>query len=190
MSQERADRALFFPLADPAETTPLVSATEAEVVGLFEELRDSLFRYLLSFRLLPHDCEDLIQEVFLALFTHLQRGRSRAHLRAWVFRVAHNQGLKRHYQNRRRQQNQVDSTHLDEHADSALNVEEQMVLNERQSRLLSAFEALPEQDRYCLRLRAEGLTYREIAEVLGVSLGSVAQYLSRSLARLARADRR
>jgi RNA polymerase sigma-70 factor (ECF subfamily) len=104
--------------------------------------------------------------------------------------VAHNQGLKRHYQNRRRQQNQVDSIHLDEHADSALNVEEQMVLNERQSRLLSAFEALPEQDRYCLRLRAEGLTYREIAEVLGVSLGSVAQYLSRSLARLARADRR
>jgi RNA polymerase sigma-70 factor (ECF subfamily) len=45
---------------------------------------------------------------------------------------------------------------------------------------------LPEQDRRCLILRAEGLRYREIAEVLHISLGAVALSLERCLTRLAR----
>jgi len=48
--------------------------------------------------------------------------------------------------------------------------------------------ALPEQDQSCLCMRAEGLRYREIAEALGISLGSVAASLARSLERLGRAD--
>ena len=46
--------------------------------------------------------------------------------------------------------------------------------------------ALPEQDRRCLFLRAEGLRYREIAETLDMSLGAVSISLARSLARIAR----
>ena len=40
------------------------------------------------------------------------------------------------------------------------------------SRLMAVVHALPEADQGCLRLRAEGLRYREIAAVLGMSLGS------------------
>ncbi len=50
--------------------------------------------------------------------------------------------------------------------------------------------ALPEQDRACLALRAEGIRYREIAEILGVSLGTVALSLERSLAKLSRVQER
>ena len=57
-------------------------------------------------------------------------------------------------------------------------------------RLRAVLRALPEPDQHCLRLRAEGLRYREIAEVLGMSLGAVSISLTRSLARLERADRR
>jgi RNA polymerase sigma-70 factor (ECF subfamily) len=39
-------------------------------------------------------------------------------------------------------------------------------------------------DRLCLQLRAEGLKYREIANVLNISLGSVHKSLSRALSRL------
>jgi RNA polymerase sigma-70 factor (ECF subfamily) len=45
-------------------------------------------------------------------------------------------------------------------------------------------ESFPEIDRCCLYLRAEGLRYREIAEVLNISLGGVSLALGRSLARL------
>jgi RNA polymerase sigma-70 factor, ECF subfamily len=75
------------------------------------------------------------------------------------------------------------------HADSALNPEEQAAAAQRRIRLQSIVRALPEQDRWCLALRAEGLRYREIAEVLGMSLGSVSGSLARSLGRLACGDR-
>lgn len=54
-------------------------------------------------------------------------------------------------------------------------------------KLQAVYEALPEQDRRCLYLRAEGFKYRQIAEVLGISLGGVSLSLSRSLARILRA---
>ena len=63
-------------------------------------------------------------------------------------------------------------------------------MNEKEMRLRAVLRALPEHDQHCLRLRAEGLRYREIAEVLGMSLGAVSISLTRSLARLERADRR
>jgi RNA polymerase sigma-70 factor (ECF subfamily) len=42
------------------------------------------------------DGEEIIQEVFLALFQHLLRGKPRHNLRAWVFQVAYNLALKHH----------------------------------------------------------------------------------------------
>jgi RNA polymerase sigma-70 factor (ECF subfamily) len=75
-------------------------------------------------------------------------------------------------------------------ADPGLNPEEQLASSQRQERLLAVLRALPEQDQYCLYLRAEGLRYREISEVLGISLGTVSNSLGRSLGRLGRADER
>jgi RNA polymerase sigma-70 factor (ECF subfamily) len=76
------------------------------------------------------------------------------------------------------------------HPDPAPNPEEQARFSQRQMRLLALLQALPAQDQQCLRLRAEGLRYREIAEVLGVSLGSVSASLTRSLERMGRVDGR
>ena len=72
----------------------------------------------------------------------------------------------------------------------APSAEEQLLMNEKERRLRAVLRALPESDQHCFRLRAEGLRYREIAEVLGMSLGAVSICLTRSLARLERANRR
>jgi RNA polymerase sigma-70 factor (ECF subfamily) len=61
---------------------------------------------------------------------------------------------------------------------------------QRQQHLMAVLQALPERDRCCLGLRLEGLRYREIAPVLGMSLGAVSISLTRSLARLMRANER
>jgi len=154
------------------------SALEEEVTALFDQFRDPLLRYLLSFGVTPQDGEEVIQEVFLSLFQHLRQDKPRTNLRGWIFRVAHNLGLKRCYENR--------PGALDEvvEFDPAPNPEEQALSKQRQRRLLAVVRALPEQDRRCLYLRAEGLRYREITEVLGISLGAVALSLERSLGRL------
>jgi len=65
--------------------------------------------------------------------------------------------------------------------------EEEAWFTQRRRRLLAVIAALPEDDQDCLRLRAEGLRYREIATVLGISLGAVSISLTRSVARLIRA---
>src|SRR6187402_2642145 len=62
------------------------TALQVEVLALFDELRDRLLRYSLSFGLSRHDAEDVLQECFLALFRHLQAGRSRENLPGWTFR--------------------------------------------------------------------------------------------------------
>jgi DNA-directed RNA polymerase specialized sigma24 family protein len=81
------------------------SEIEHEVMELHEQFRDPLIRYALSLDISFHDAEEVIQEVFLSLFRHLQMGRSRANLRGWLFRVTHNLGLKQHYVNQRSNEN-------------------------------------------------------------------------------------
>ena len=158
---------------------------------LFEEFRNPLLRYSVSFGLSIHDAEEVIQDVFLALFRHLHLGRSRKNLRGWLFRVAHNLALKQRLANQTSYQRTAGDVDVAEsHADPALGPEEQLSAAQRLNRLQSVFEALPENDQHCLRLRAEGLRYREIATVLGMSLGAVSISLTRSLARLVRADGR
>jgi len=182
---------LALPLAGGKEVAASPSELELEVIALFDELRSRLLRYLLSIGLPVSDGEELVQEAFLALFQHLQRGRSRENLRGWLFRVVRNQGLKRLEANQRHcDVAEWDAGASEVFADPAPDPEQQATWRQRTATLQAVLKALPPSDQECLRLRAEGLKYREIAEVLGISLGSVSASLARSLARLGRAGAR
>jgi RNA polymerase sigma-70 factor (ECF subfamily) len=170
------------------KTSPL----EQEIIELFDRFRVRLLRYVYGFGLSVQDAEEIVQEVFLSLFQHLQLGKSRESLSGWVFRVAHNLALKRRaalFQRGNFAGGGL-AEEADACADPAPNPEDQLASNQTQRRLLAVFRALPEQDRRCLTLRAEGLRYREISQILGISLGGVAHSLSRSLARLTHAAER
>ena len=167
------------------------AAIAADVLDLFDALQGGLLRYTMSLGLTRHDAEDVLQESFLALFRHLEEGRSRSNLRGWLFRVAHHLSLKRRLATQRQMRTQDDGVDVEERcADPAPNPEDVVLFTERQDRLRAVVSALPETDRWCLTLRAEGLRLREIAAVVGISLGSVAASLTRSLARLARSEAR
>jgi RNA polymerase sigma-70 factor, ECF subfamily len=167
------------------------SDVESQVIRLFDHFRDSLLRYVLSFGLPVHDGEEVVQETFLALFRHLQRGKSRQNLQGWIFRVAHNLALKQRQTNQKSLNSSLpDWTLAEMQIDPAPSPEEQASFTQRWRRMLAVLDALPEEDQYCLRLRTEGLRYREIAAVLDMSLGAVSISLARSLARLTRADGR
>jgi RNA polymerase sigma-70 factor (ECF subfamily) len=182
-------RRLPLPRVADSALPALPSELEDEIIGLFGEFRTRLLRYALSFGLSVHDGEEIIQDVFLSLYRHLQLGRSRNNLRGWLFRVAHNLSLKRrHAAHRVRETLYSDCSLMEKQIDLAPNPEEQLAAAQRHGRLRAVLQALPERDQSCLHLRAEGLRYREIADVLGMSLGAVSNSLTRSLARLERAD--
>lgn len=166
------------------------SPLEEEVVALFTQFRSPLHRYISSLGLMTADGEEVIQEVFLALYQHLRMGKPRSNLRGWIFRVGHNLALKQRTRLGLRSRTHCgEEAALEARAPEA-DPEEQLVRLQRQERLLAVVRDLPETDRCCLTLRAEGLRYREIAGVLGISLGGVSLSLARSLARLHRADER
>ena len=98
--------------------------------------------------------------------------------------MAHNLALKK------RQRTRPAEEIGDSLVDPGPNPEDQCVASQTQQRMMAALRAMPEQDRRCLSLRAEGLRYREIAGILDMSLGAVALALSRGLERIARVAER
>ncbi|MEP7308607.1 MAG: sigma-70 family RNA polymerase sigma factor [Acidobacteriota bacterium] len=167
------------------------ATVEQEVMLLFDRCGPSLLRYVSSFGLRTEEAEDVVQDVFLSLFRHLRLGRSRSHLRGWLFRVAHNLALKQRTSLQKRQANRSwDEIAVSQQADPSPDPESRLADHQRRRRLTSVLHALPERDRRCIVLRAEGLRYREIADALGVSLGSVAKSLTRSITRLVNASER
>jgi len=193
MTASLSNPLLSLPFSNAAEASlrSLPSELENEIIGLFDQFRDRLLRYALSFGLSVQDGEEIIQEVFLTLHRHLQLGRPRKNLRGWLFRVAHNLALKHRFATRKtRDIVRQDCGLAEKQIDGAPNPEEQLAAAQRHDRLRAVLRALPERDQSCLHLRAEGLRYREIADVLGMSLGAVSISLTRSLARLERADER
>src|SRR5271154_6385487 len=187
MTLPSQDSTIELRLGSASESPRGSSELESVVIRLFDQFQARLSSYVLAFGLPLHDAEDIVQETFLSLFHHLERGRPRWNLNGWLFRVAHNLALKRRMANHAASSNAELEELLAQHPDPAHNAEEQLAFNQTQQRLRAVFEALPEQDRHCLHLRAEGLKYREIAKTLGISLGSVSISLSRSLARMNRA---
>jgi RNA polymerase sigma-70 factor (ECF subfamily) len=180
----------LFTLAELVGISPEAASSplEQEVVRLYDESRHSLLRYVISLGIVPQDGEEIVQEVFFNLFRHLQQGSSRENLRAWIFRVARNLALRRHRSKRRKPEELFGLVLAPavEPIDPLPNPEENAIWAHRQMRLLAALGSLPEQEQQCLHLRAEGLGYREIAEVLGIPLVTFARLIGRSLKKLRR----
>jgi len=162
-----------------------LESPEAAVETLFDELRAPLLRYILTFRLPLSDAEEIVQDTFLALFHHMRAGKPRDNLRGWLFTVAHRLASKRRHSAQWRLDQLIARFPLFRvAADPEPSPHERIEGAERRERLLAVVDCLPERDRCCLWLRAEGLNYREIAQALGVSLGSVANSLGRAFRRL------
>jgi len=192
MSSSKFQPAIELPL--PAtirvDDSAASQAIKNDVVVLFDECATGLRRYLGAFGLGSEATEDILQDVFLSLFLHLRLGRPRSNLKGWLFQVAHNLALKHRQKKLRRLRTESDwDARLAERvADPAANPEERLADGRRRERLRSVLRAIPERDRQCLCLRAEGLRYRDIARTLGISLGSVAKSLTRGVTRLMNAD--
>jgi len=153
-----------------------------QVAQLFEEARDDVYRYLLGLGLYPPQAQEAAQEVFLRLYVTLQKGENIQSPRAWIFRVAHNLGLK--IRAKQNTQGPFDADLELRLAAPEINPEQSLLERERKLRFHQAIQRLSEQQRRCLFLRLEGLRYPEIGSVLGISPSAVGEFLRRAIARL------
>jgi len=161
----------------PEEMPP--ESLQQEAMRLFTEHGPALYRFCLFTLRRPQDAEDAVQDTFLKLLPHLAGGASRATLRAWLFTVAAN-GCRDRLRWRLRWLPWSAAADRRVTPAEAIGACEQ---DERREVLLQSSRALRPRDRLLVMLRAQGLSYREIAAAASIPEASVGRLLARSLAR-------
>src|SRR5215471_14212264 len=120
------------------------TALQEQVSRLFEESRDDVYRYLLTLGLHPPRAQEAVQEIFLRLYGTMRKGEEIQNPRAWVFRVAHNLGLKIRA---RQQSEEAFDPELRAHYNRTATPESELLERERMLRFHDAVSGLSEQQK-------------------------------------------
>lgn len=147
---------------------------QTEVLRLFAEQGAPLYRFSRSLLGEGDDAEDVVQDTFLKLLEHLRSAGDRTNLRAWMFTVAAN-GCRDRIRRRRRWLPWLPEL---DHRTSEPESETRDVRAAR-----SALRDLAPRDRLLLSLRAQGLSYADIARAAGIRPASVGRLLARAVDR-------
>lgn len=136
-----------------------------------------VFKYLMKIGATKEDAEDVVQEAIIKTIECLSQIQAE-NLRAWLFKVA----LHRYYTLYNKKKSVVFLTD-DELAQfqSALNVEQQMILDEQRTKLREALQGLSDTFSQLLVMKYfMELSYKEMASILDVSENHIRTYLQRA----------
>ncbi len=153
-------------------------------VRLLQEHDRALQRLAASYERDPARQQDLVQDIWLAVWQALPRFRGDCSERTFVFRIAHNRAVSHIDHWRRRRADSLE----DEASIEAAQPDPERALSARQRRdqLRAAVQSLPLALRQVVVLSLEGLSHAEIADVTGITINNVAVRLTRARAALSR----
>ncbi|MFH1329486.1 MAG: sigma-70 family RNA polymerase sigma factor [Actinomycetota bacterium] len=164
-------------MADPARF-------EDDVVPLLPQLYSAALRMTRN----PADAEDLLQETLLRAYRGFGTFKTGTNLRAWLYRILTNTFINR-YRRQTRQPAEVELGELEdlylyrrlgEQSGAARSAEEEALERFVDEDIKAAVEALPENFRIPVLLAdVEGFSYKEIARIMGVPIGTVMSRLHR-----------
>jgi RNA polymerase sigma-70 factor (ECF subfamily) len=160
--------------AEAGRTPPL----EETIVELYATMRLPLLSYAYQIVGSTGESEDLVQVAFLRLFDQLRRHAPIQNLRSWLYRVVHNLAI-----DHLRRQGKEDSAVTEWVTHRSLETSPHSAEHDliQRQRIAGSLELLNIREKRCLMLRAEGLSYKEIGDVLSISAKAVSVYLARGL---------
>jgi RNA polymerase sigma-70 factor (ECF subfamily) len=148
---------------------------ETSFEALFERHYDMVYGVLYRLTGTRQQAEDLAQEVFLKLYQRpMQRGDNVA---GWLYRVAVNTGYNA-LRSAQRRTKREEAVAVEE--GSSPTPEAEAIRAETQARVHAALAQLKPRDAKLLTLRHTGLSYKELADVLGVKASSIGTLLVRA----------
>ena len=139
---------------------------------LFSEHRERVERICYGYLGSSDDLEDLVQEIMTNVWNSLPGFRGDSQASTWLFRIAVNTAL---IHRRKRRPTEP----LPDLPDLARGVHHNLEHEEKLAALRRAVAALPGQDRVVITLLLEGLSYKEIAEVTGLTVNYVGVKIAR-----------
>ncbi|CAA9247638.1 MAG: RNA polymerase ECF-type sigma factor [uncultured Acidimicrobiales bacterium] len=138
----------------------------------------------------PADAEDLVQETFLKAYRAWGSFQQGTNLRAWLYRILTNTYINS-YRARKRRPEQTEIEEVEdlylyrrlgglEAAQAGRSAEDEVLDHFTDGDVKAAIEALPDQFRIAVLLAdVEGFSYKEIAEIVDVPIGTVMSRLHR-----------
>jgi RNA polymerase sigma-70 factor (ECF subfamily) len=188
----------------PCSPAPSDECLLARLAGGEREALEELFAryrsmaYRVAYRLLGHEADalDAVQDGFVKALTHLDSFQGRSSFKTWLLRVVSNAALDLGRQRGRREMLSLDAAAAKDSENSQPVVCEDPAQGLERAdlrRLLNeALSKLPEAQRQTFVLHADAeLSYREVAEALGISIGTVMSrlYYARQKLRVYLAER-
>jgi RNA polymerase sigma-70 factor (ECF subfamily) len=166
----------------------LAAGDREALAPLMERHYRRLYRLALSYLRNPDDALDVVQETFVKAFQKADRWDGSTEAGPWLSRVAVNQSIDRWRRNRRRQATftpLADGDHDEALAAGGPDPDRRVLRREMRDRLAVALEGLPERQRAVVMLRHyQEMSLEEIAQTLGMRLGTVKSTLHRALGRM------
>jgi RNA polymerase sigma-70 factor (ECF subfamily) len=150
----------------------------------------SLYSAALRMTRNPSDAEDLVQETYLKAYRAFGSFKEGTNLKAWLYRILTNTFINS-YRARKRRPEQTDIDDVEdlylyrrlgglEAVNAGRSPEEEVLEHFTEAEVKAAVEALPEQFRMAVLLAdVEGFSYKEIAEILDIPIGTVMSRLHR-----------
>jgi RNA polymerase sigma-70 factor (ECF subfamily) len=134
------------------------------------------------------EAEDLTQDIFLKLHGALPKYDLSKSFAAWLLTLAKNHLIDVYRKTKWEKSNRDDFEDVLARAESASDPERDLVREERRKMLWKALNALPPETRLSIVLRdIQGKSYEEMAEILGLPLGTVKSRINRGRLQLAMA---
>lgn len=167
------------PSAAPSDSVLLDRYSAGDKTAL-----DELFRryravtYRVAYRLLGREADalDAVQNAFIKAFTHLDRFRGTSSFKTWLLRIASNASLDLGRRRKREGWNEpgVRSVSQGDETDDQPAPDAELERADLRRTIEAALARLPEAQRTTFVLHVDGeLSYREVAEALGISMGTV-----------------
>lgn len=174
-----------------APESVLVVRLKANEDAAYDELvrtyNESLFHVACRMLGDPAEASDVVQEVFIKVFKNIGGFKEEAALKTWIFRIAFSEILNRlRWWKRRHRSSTVsldDQSSSNGHyvADLGPSPDKALESREREEAIRKALGRLSGDHRSIVILRdIEGFSYAEIADVLGISVGTVKSRLARA----------
>ncbi|HSL67605.1 MAG TPA: sigma-70 family RNA polymerase sigma factor [Actinomycetota bacterium] len=169
--------------AAPPDDPALRERFEREVLPLLPNLYSAALRMTRN----PADAEDLVQETYLRAYRGFSGFEEGTNLRAWMYRILTNTFINSYRKKQREpvtvQDDDLDEWYLfDKLGESGVepSAEAEVIRSMPDEDVQKALEALPEGFRLAVLLAdVEGFSYKEIAEILGIPIGTVMSRLHR-----------